>query len=140
MSDTLPLELKVCDMIGYGYTCLQRFPRTERHTLAADIKQSMFGILRLVIRAKRQYHKKTTLQDLDIENQTLMALVRLAKDLAFLPFKQYKLWAEMIVEIGRMIGGWLKSQRHSPDDRAIGVSPPVAATRTTAPSVLGLST
>jgi len=116
-SEPLTLEVKLYEMIEYGYTCLRRFPKSERHTLGAEVKECMFTMLRLVIRAKRKYFKKTTLQDLDIENQTLLTMIRLAKDLAFLPFKQYGRWAGMVVEIGKMIGGWLKSQLTVPSRR-----------------------
>jgi len=109
-SEPLVLERKAYEMIEYGYVCLRQFPNSEKHTLAAEIKSCMFTILRFVIRARRQYYKKTTLQDLDIENHALMTLVRLAKDLSFLAFKRYEVWAGMIVEIGKMVGGWIKHQ------------------------------
>ena len=109
-SEPLAIERKVYEMIEYGYICLRRFPNSEKHTLAAEIKACMYSMLRFVIRARRQYYKKTTLQDMDIENHTLMTLVRLAKDLTFLPFKQYELWVVKLVEIGRMVGGWIKHQ------------------------------
>lgn len=108
--DELVLKRKLEEMIQYGYVCVGRFPKAERFTLVADIKQCMYRALRLVISANKRYHKKTTLQELDVEVEMLKSLVRLAKDLMFLPFKQYENWQKLNVEIGRMIGGWIKSQ------------------------------
>jgi four helix bundle protein len=98
-------------MIEYGYTSLRQFPKSEKFTLASEIKALMAELLRLIIRANKKYHKKTTLQDIDIELHTLKTYVRLSKDLGFLPFKQYENWAKKLDEIGRMLGGWIKSQQ-----------------------------
>ncbi|WP_337998930.1 diversity-generating retroelement protein Avd [Desulforamulus reducens] len=105
------MRQKVEDMIVYGYTALRQFPKSEKHTLAADIKQSMYRLLSLVITTNKKYYKKTTMQELDVELDFLRSLVRLSMQLKFLPFKKYELWAGMLNEIGRMIGGWLKSIR-----------------------------
>ncbi len=107
----LKIRQKVEDMIVYGYTAMRQFPKSEKHTLAADIKQSMFRLLSLVITTNKKYYKKTTMQELDIELDFLRALVRVAMQLQFLPFKKYEFWANILNEIGRMIGGWLKSIR-----------------------------
>lgn len=92
----------------YGYSCLRQFPKSEKHTLSAEIRRSMYEIDRYIIRAQKRYFKKTTLQDLDIEIAHLRTKIRLAKDLEFLPFNKYENWEKMIVELGRMVGGWLK--------------------------------
>lgn len=109
MNAELKILQKCYDMIQYGYVCLRQFPKAEKFTLAAEIKRCMINILSLVIRANRRYYKKTTIQDLDIELDTLRYYIRLSKDLRFLPFKKYENWSRNINEIGRMIGGWQKS-------------------------------
>jgi four helix bundle protein len=97
------------DLILYAYKCLGQFPKSERHVLAADIRKGLYEIDGLIIRAQKKYHKKTTLQDLDIEVEALKTKIRLAKDLGFLPFKKYENLVKMLFEIGRMVGGWIKS-------------------------------
>ncbi|MGI6542984.1 MAG: diversity-generating retroelement protein Avd [Limnochordia bacterium] len=109
MSQDLVIRQKTEDMIAYAYEALRQFPRSERHTLAADIKQSMFRLLALIITANKRYYKKTTLQDLDIELDVLRSYVRLAMTLGFLPFRKYEIWAGQLNEIGRMLGGWMRS-------------------------------
>lgn len=96
-------------MIAYGYVALRQFPRSERHVLSQEIRQTMWSLLRLIIICNRRYHKKTTLQDLDGELDLLRSQIRLAQELKFLAFKQYEVWSRLLDEIGRMIGGWLKS-------------------------------
>jgi len=107
--EDLKVRQKIDDMIQYGYLALQQFPKSERYTLAADMKKSMYRLLLLVITANKRYFKKTTLQDLDVELDILRSYVRLSHDLRFLPFRKYENWAKQLNEIGRMIGGWIKS-------------------------------
>jgi len=99
-------------MIAYGYTAVRQFPKSEKFTLAADIKQSMYRLLNLVITTNKRYYKKTTMQELDVELDFLRSLVRIAMQLKFLPFRKYEIWAGMLDEIGKMIGGWFKSLPH----------------------------
>jgi hypothetical protein len=109
--EDLKIRQKVEDMAVYAYTAMRQFPKSEKHTLAAEIKASIFRLLRLIIVCNKWYHKKTTLQDLDAELDVLRAYVRLAFNLGFLPIKKYEVWSKMNDEIGRMIGGWIKSQK-----------------------------
>lgn len=107
----LIVQKKIEDMIGYGYIALRNYPKSERYGIATDTKQSMYKLLELTVRANKRYHKKTTLQDLDVELEFLRFLTRLAMELGFLPFKQYEVWNRSLSEIGRLIGGWIKSQK-----------------------------
>jgi four helix bundle protein len=109
--DELKILQKTYDMILYGNQCLQQFPRSERYSLAADIKHAMYSFLRLVITANKRYHKKTTLQDMDIELDVLRTYLRLAADpnTKLLPLRKYEIWSKQLTEIGKMLGGWIKS-------------------------------
>ncbi len=107
--EELKILQKVFDMMGYGYQALQQFPKSEKFALVVDIKRCMHLILERVIEANKKYYKKTTLQELDVEVTKLKAYIRLSYNLGFLPLKKYELWSEMIVEIGKMVGGWIKS-------------------------------
>ncbi len=62
---------KTYDMIEYAYVCMRQFPKSEKFTLAAEIKTSMYTLLKLLIAASKKYYKKTTLQEIDIELQFL---------------------------------------------------------------------
>lgn len=109
MAEDLKILQKTYDMVQYGYTALRQFPKSERHTLVAEIKQAMYRLLHQIVVVNHRYHKKTTMQDLDAELDLLRLYIRLSKDLGFLPFRQYENWAKMLDEIGRMVGGWMKS-------------------------------
>ena len=100
----LQVQQKVYDMILYAYPALEQMPKSQKFSLAQDIKKCMDKILRLVITANKKYTKKTTLQELDIE---------VAADLTYLPLKKYEVWSGQLVEIGKMVGGWIRSNREA---------------------------
>ncbi len=81
--EPLKIKQKIEDMITYAYIVLAQFPKSEKHTLAAEIKRSMFRLLELVIACNKKYFKKTTMQELDVELDMLRSSVhqwRLGRD------------------------------------------------------------
>ena len=102
------IEHKLIGMSKYGLICLKNFPKHERHGLASDIRDSMWEMMDLTVRALKRYHKKNTLQDLDIKNAVLLRQVRLAHELGHLTTSRYENWSKLLLEIGKMIGGWIK--------------------------------
>lgn len=109
MSQELIILQKVMDMMEYGYLALAQYPKGEKFALVTDIKRSMDTMLERIIEAQKKYYKKTTLQELDVEIAKLKAYLRLSHQLRFLPTKKYEVWSGLVVEIGKMLGGWLKS-------------------------------
>ena len=113
IKEQLQIQQKVYDMILYAYPALEQFPKSQKFSLAQDIKKCMDKVLRLVITANKKYTKKTTLQELDVEIAALKVYIRVAADLKYLSFKKYEVWSGMLVEIGKMVGGWIRSQREA---------------------------
>lgn len=107
--EELKILQKTFDMINYAYPALAQYPKGEKFALVADIKKCMDVMLERIIEANKKYYKKTTLQELDVEVEKLKAYVRLSYNLGFLPPKKYEQWSGLVVEIGRMVGGWIKS-------------------------------
>ena len=132
------LKTKIEDMMKYGKKAVASFPRRERQT-ADEIRKSMLTMYRLSITVEKKYYRKTTMQELDVELDVLRHLIRLAADRDYydekvakrdgsgrqvkdengktvmakmqppLPQKKYKVWSGMLEEIGRMIGGYMKT-------------------------------
>ena len=105
-------------MIKYGKRAVAHFPRREKQT-ADEIRTCMLAMLRLAIKVKKKYYKKTTLQELDEELEVLRTMLRVAVDKDYydpniappLPFRKYEHWSRLNDEIGRIIGGYIKSQK-----------------------------
>lgn len=109
MAEELKLQQKIYDMMLYAYPALNQFPKSEKFTLAADIKKNMDILMERCIEAKKKYFKKTTLQDMDVANEKIQVYIRLAFDLHYISVHRYEVWSEKLVEIGKMIGGWLRA-------------------------------
>lgn len=105
---------KIEDMMEYAYPALAQFPKAEKFSLAQDIRHSMNYLLELTITEDKKYTKKTTLENMDIEVAKLKIYVRLAMKLKFISFHRYEVWEAMLVEIGKMIGGLIKSVSGKP--------------------------
>lgn len=110
----LVLQQKVEDMLQYGYPLLTKFPKAEKFSLAEDIRLCMNEMLRLTIAVDKKKSKLTALEKLDIENATLQAFIRLSKDLKFISVHSYGVWETKLVEIGKMIGGLLRTVTTKP--------------------------
>ena len=99
---------KIEDMMTYGYPLLNQFPKAEKFSLAQDIRSAMNQMLRLTIALERKGVRKTALENLDVENQSLIHLLRIATQLHHLSMHSYGVWEKKLVEIGKMIGGLFK--------------------------------
>ena len=114
-NEKFEIKEKIYEMILYGNPKLKDFPKTERYILAGDIRKSMYAALEMAVRLEKKYHKKTTLQDLDIEIDVLRNLLRLAKDPNLYPkqkpcidFHTWEVWIRKVNKIGCMIGGYME--------------------------------
>jgi len=109
--ENLLIYQKFYDLLIYLYIALRQFPKSEKHTLSADIKCSAYRILSKIVEANKSKNKLTLLYQIDVELQVMKTKLRLAHDLNFLPNKKYEICSQKIVEIGKMLGGWIKSQK-----------------------------
>jgi four helix bundle protein len=117
-SAELSIVTKTFDMAKYAYPALAQFPKSEKFSIVADIKRCIDDIIGLEIAAQKKYFKKTTLQDLDIELTKLRYYIRLSMELGFLTVKKYEVWSEKLTELGKMLGGWIKSVNASKDAKS----------------------
>jgi len=109
----LLLQDKLRRLSAYQRGALLQFPRTERHSLCQDIRITTRNLQRLVSRCKKRYYKKTTLEDLDIELDLLRELVSESFESKLINVHKYEVWSRYINEIGKMIGGWIRSTKNS---------------------------
>lgn len=118
-SDIGPTCLKIEDMIDFARPIIQRWPPFYRYTLGEEIYRQMITLLRLATKARLKHYGKTTLQELDTEKEILKVFIRQAnraeytdksgKQRKVLSDHTYGVWSEKMVEIGRLIGGWIQS-------------------------------
>lgn len=97
------------DMMGYAYVALRHIPKSERFTLGSEIRNCLLNGLKNIIKANQVRNKIVIVYEIDINIKILLSLIRIASDMQILPFKKYEILAEKLTEIGKMVGGWIKS-------------------------------
>lgn len=87
------------------------FPKAKRYSLGNAIDGSIISILELVIEAEHtsKQHKAQLLQKAGIKIDLTKVLMRLACETRCIEDKKYRLASASLVEIGKMLGGWIKS-------------------------------
>ena len=104
----LILQVKFEEIQQYTHKALMQFPKNERFLLCADIKNAVDLTMHLIIRMKKKYTKKTTLQDIDIELDYLRTLIRNAYSFGYIDNHRRFVWIGKIDEAGRIVGGLMK--------------------------------
>jgi hypothetical protein len=123
MIEKLKVYQKWLDMAKYLYVAVQSYPRSEKYTLGADTRHTMIRAGRYIYRANvlsnEAPEKRRMIEQADMDLVDLQLLIRLAVELGFMPLKKYEVLSGMAVEIGRMIGGWLKATAKIQDGRFV---------------------
>lgn len=100
------------DLVYYTNTLCIKYPKSEKLALASETKQSLYGGLRELIYALKEYNKRNKvghLNNLDVELNLQKVYVRLAYKYKYISKQNYETWSKKITEICNMLGGRLKS-------------------------------
>lgn len=107
--EELPIIRAFYEFVLWLNPKIAKFPRDHRFTLGERMERCLYDILDNLIRAKYRRDRKATLEQVNIDLEILRFQIRLAKDLRCLPLKAYGGAAERITDIGRQVGGWIRS-------------------------------
>ncbi len=116
------LVMKFIDFMKLLNIYLNHFPRHEKYGLAQEIRRTAYDVFGMIVEGQKRYHKKTTLVNLDIRHEQMRMLILLANELGYFECKngeqskessprRYLVISRLVDELGRMIGGWIKSER-----------------------------
>jgi four helix bundle protein len=111
VAENMKVYQKWEDMAKYVYIALQSYPKSERYTLAAETRRAVVLVGRYIYRANNvsKLEKRAMIEQADMALVDLKLLIRLGMVLGFMPIKKYEIASGQAVEIGRMLGGWLKA-------------------------------
>ncbi len=112
MNGKLKIHQKWEDMAGYAYVVLRNMPKSERFTLGAEIRESIWKGVRMIVRASHAKNRMGILLDLDAEIKTLQAMIRVGHAMRIVDDKKYEIMSGLLVELGKMLGGWIRSQKY----------------------------
>jgi four helix bundle protein len=108
MIEDMKIFHKTYEFLKWLHTLLNKFPKSEKYTMAQKIENTSLNFLESIIQSNNDFDKKQALQKAILELDKLRIFFRLSKDLQFISFDQYEYGSNLINEIGRMLGGWYK--------------------------------
>ena len=85
-------------------------PRAHRFTLGDRVYSQSLDLVTALVQATFSRDKGRALGTASDRVNSLRILLRLAKDLQLFSFDSYTYATGLLDELGRMIGGWRKSQ------------------------------
>lgn len=92
------------------FPILLKFPQAEKFALSQDIKNAFYSLLQAIVLANEMPRKRRMYQDdIDAYLSLLIVLFNIAKTRNYISEKKNMLIQDRIEEIGRMVGGWIKS-------------------------------
>lgn len=102
---------KIEKYIEYMLTVLLKLPRTEKFSIGTEIKTSMYEMLKNVLLASK-IDKNKRLQIYNIVDSHIYyqrICIRILYNHKWIDEKKYKYSNELLSEIGRILGGLIKS-------------------------------
>lgn len=107
----IPILKKAFELykIFHGYRKL--VPKAERFTVYERCEGLIIDVIEKLLEAGyiQKTDKITILEQASVKLNTLRFLIRLMKETKSFDTKKYTVLQEMIDEIGRMLGGWIRA-------------------------------
>jgi hypothetical protein len=111
MDKQSPIFSKTYDFLLWLLNHTENFPKSERFRMAKRLEDTAFNFFEHLILAVRERDKHTTLQKADQELEKLRLYIRLSQGRGLTSQRQYQYAANSLVEIGKLLGGWQKSNK-----------------------------
>ncbi len=109
-----PLFVKTYDLLLWLIPATTRFPREQRFVLARRVQEAALNFQERLIEAAvlpqgDRPARQERLRQADVELSKLRSYLRLCRDLDLLKAGQHRHVSQMVDEIGRLLGGWVKN-------------------------------
>jgi hypothetical protein len=98
------------DFSKWLFNHTNKFPKSHRFSVAVRLENGILEFLRQIIIANHRRKKLPCLRAADEELLLLRIYIRLSHDLHFISTSSYEFAIKQMEEIGKMLGGWMKSQ------------------------------
>jgi len=104
-----PIFAKTSNFLLWLLQHTEKYPKSERFRLAKRIEDSAFEFYESLIHAVKSGDKRRYLLVADLELDKVRLYLRLAHARRLTNHEQYLYAAESLTEIGKLLGGWLKT-------------------------------
>ena len=108
-----PIVQRGYDFYRELYLVVEKMPKRDKYTLGEKLGKTTLDLMELLIAASYadKDKKLSPLHHANTKLDLLKILVRLAEGIKAVPSKKYLLLQEKLQEIGRMLGGWIRSTK-----------------------------
>jgi hypothetical protein len=109
----IPIFKKTYDLYKEFYNLRLSVPKQDRYTLWQKCESLLIEVLEGILFASQQskLEKLPTLEKTSVRLNFLRICIRLMKDVKAIDGKKYVIIEANLDEIGRMLGGWIKSTK-----------------------------
>ena len=114
LHDQLPIYKVAYDLLGLVTNARRNMPRDVKQDLGKAISKECVQIVVLIFRANVARDKASYLISLIERVEVVNLLLRLSRDLRFIPTKQYAAAIALTASIGKQANGWRRSASHAP--------------------------
>ena len=106
-----PIFTKTYDLLVWLIPTTTKFPREQRFVMARAVQETALRFHERLIEAGLTQDKarRRALAQADVDLTKLRFYLRLCQDLGVITSRQYRHVAEMVTEVGRLLGGWRQS-------------------------------
>ena len=88
---------------------MARLPRNQRYVVGERVEENLVGVLEHLLRAKFAREKRRLLEEASIRLDLVRYEVRILHDAGLLREGAYGNFCEKLTEVGRQVGGWMRS-------------------------------
>ena len=111
MPDEMVIFTRTYDLLTWLLPQTEKFPRSQRFVVTQRLHNAALNFQEMIIEANnlRGSLRSEKIRLADAELRKVRLYIRLAQRWGWLNSGQYRHVSEMIAEIGKLLGGWLKS-------------------------------
>jgi hypothetical protein len=114
MAPNVPQAVQSChELLLWLVPQLDKLPRARRFTLGERLENGSIEVLELLVEAAYTRNKEVPLRRANLRLEVLRNLWRVGYELKVIATRQYEHGAKLIDDLGRQIGGWLRSREQS---------------------------
>ncbi len=106
------LSQKLEDLAVEVHEATKMYPKSEKYGLAKETDLCVIRAAAMVARANKMTYyrdRRTCIDEADRELAILKIMLRLGNRLKYISNGRYGVITNLVVEAGKMIGGWIKS-------------------------------
>jgi four helix bundle protein len=111
MAEKMVIFVRTYDLISWLLPKTQNFPRAQRFVVTKRLQDAALNFQELIVEANAFSgpQRAAKLRAADAELQKIRLYLRLCERWQWLSTGQYQHVSAMVAEIGRLLGGWLKT-------------------------------